>query len=71
LRERVASAARVRVIFSSDPAVRERSFEPNMLWPLSRIAGEGAEQSEAGEGLDERLKYLPAVQQLATKSDLR
>jgi hypothetical protein len=51
--------------------VRERSFEPNMLWLLSRIAREGAEQSEAGEGLDERLKYLPAVQQLATKSDLR
>jgi hypothetical protein len=24
----------------------------NTSWPLSRIAGEGAERSEAGEGLD-------------------
>jgi len=33
------------------PAVRERSFELNGLQPLSRTAGEGAEHSEAGEGI--------------------
>jgi hypothetical protein len=31
--------------------MRERSFEFNALWPLSRTAGEGAERSEAGEGV--------------------
>ena len=34
----------------SSPAPRERSFAPNLLSPLSRTAGEGAERSEAGEG---------------------
>ena len=32
------------------PAVRERSSTVVGLQPLSRIAGEGAERSEAGEG---------------------
>ena len=34
------------------PAVRERSFQLNALWPLSRTAGEGGERSETGEGCD-------------------
>src|SRR5689334_2995018 len=35
------------------PAMRERDLELNAVEPLSRIAGEGAERSEAGEGVAE------------------
>jgi hypothetical protein len=33
------------------PAMRERGLAPAITQPLSRIAGEGAERREAGEGV--------------------
>jgi hypothetical protein len=50
------------------PGSRERSFESSASRPLSRTAGEGAERSEAGEGLWRGLNFLQGSVRTARKS---